>query len=209
MAPVHSPLVRAELDTSKHSAVDAFLKSLKQHTRTLSALYSQHTTELAVLERIYYINNNQHRAALFWKRVVEARRYALRLKSLGVLAHVNALRAAFYGSPVDTSSKPSKGAWTHYPQARFLRAFLAHLHTCVTLLDEVRIYAPHPAAVFLPPTRMQTSTRALAVYGFVLPMIFYCLRMPECKSHIEYSLSRCKTVPSCTLCSRWQRSSRA
>ncbi|KAH9079659.1 hypothetical protein EDB83DRAFT_2514176 [Lactarius deliciosus] len=56
---------RASLDSSKHALVDAFLKSLKLPTRKLTALLAQHATELIVLERIYYINNNQHRAVLF------------------------------------------------------------------------------------------------------------------------------------------------
>ena len=94
-------LARTSLDSSKHAFVDAFLKSLKLHMRKLSALLSQHTTELAVLERIYYINNNQHRAALFWKRVVEARRYSRRLKSCDVSSLANSLRGSFYGDPPD------------------------------------------------------------------------------------------------------------
>ena len=94
-------LARTSLDSSKHAFVDAFLKSLKLHMRKLNALLSQHTIELAVLERIYYINNNQHRAALFWKRVVEARRYSRRLKSCDVSSLANSLRGSFYGDPPD------------------------------------------------------------------------------------------------------------
>jgi hypothetical protein len=94
-------LARTSLDTSKHSLVDAFLKSLKLHMRKQGALLAQHATELAVLERIYYINNNQHRAALFWKRVVEARRYSRRLKSCDVSSLVNSLRRSFYSDPPD------------------------------------------------------------------------------------------------------------
>lgn len=101
MAPAHAPLARASLDSSKHSFINVFLKSLKLHTRTLSALFAQHATELAVLERIYYINNNQHRPALFWQRVVEARRYSRRLRSLDVPSLVDGLRRSFYGDVVD------------------------------------------------------------------------------------------------------------
>ena len=91
-----SPHARAFLDSSKHQFVDGFLKSLKLHMRKISALLAQHATELVVLERIYYINNNQHRAALFWKRVVEARRYSRRLNSCDVSFFVNGLRRSFY-----------------------------------------------------------------------------------------------------------------
>ena len=101
MAPTHAPLTRASLDSSKYSSVNVFLKSIKLHTRTLSALFAQHATELAVLERIYYLNNNQHRPALFWQRVVEARRYSRRLKSLDVLSLVDGLRRTFHGDVAD------------------------------------------------------------------------------------------------------------
>jgi len=101
MAPTHAPLARTSLDSSKYTSVDVFLKSLKSHTRKLNALFAQHTTELAVLERIYYLNNNQHRPALFWQRIVEARRYSRRLRSLDVPSLVDGLRRSFYGGTVD------------------------------------------------------------------------------------------------------------
>ena len=101
MSPTHPPLARASLDSSKYTCVDVFLKSLKSHTRTLSALFAQHATELAVLERIYYLNNNQHRPTLFWQRVVEARRYSRRLRLFGVPSLVDGLRRSFYGGTVD------------------------------------------------------------------------------------------------------------
>ena len=103
MAPTHAhvPLARASLHSSKYASVNAFLKSLKLHTRTLSALFAQHTTELAALERLYYVNNNQHRPALFWQRIVEARRYSRRLRSLDVPLLVDGLRRSFHGDTTD------------------------------------------------------------------------------------------------------------
>jgi hypothetical protein len=108
MAPSHAralalaPLARGSLNSSKHPSVDVFLKSLKLHTRTLGAIFAQHATELAVLERLHYLNNNQHRPALFWRRVVEARRYARRLRSFDVPLLVDGLRRSFYGGITDT-----------------------------------------------------------------------------------------------------------
>ncbi|KAI0277205.1 hypothetical protein BGY98DRAFT_643847, partial [Russula aff. rugulosa BPL654] len=103
---------------------------------TLSALFAQHATELAVLERIYYLNNNQHRPALFWQRIVEARRYSRRLRSLDVPSLVDGLRRSFYGGTVDASSKLQKGAWTHYPSVSFFKSFLTRVGTCTALLDK-------------------------------------------------------------------------
>jgi len=102
MALTHAPLARASLESPKHPVINAYLKSLKLHARTLNALFAQHATELAVLERIYYINNNQHRPALFWQRLVEARRYSRRLRSLDVPSLVDRLRRSFYGNTTDT-----------------------------------------------------------------------------------------------------------
>ncbi|KAI9446213.1 hypothetical protein H4582DRAFT_2052303 [Lactarius indigo] len=146
MVSSNTSLERASLDSSKHAFVNAFLKSLKLHTRKLSALLSQHATELTVLERIYYINNNQHRAAHFWKRVVEARRYSRRLRSSDISSFVNSLRGSFYNDPPDASLKPHKGAWSHYPPAPSLKSFLARLRTCTALLDKARRSLHSPLA---------------------------------------------------------------
>ena len=102
MSPTHTPLARASLDPSKYTGINVFLKSLKSHTRTLCALFAQHSTELAVLERIYYLNNNQHRPALFWQHIAEARRYSRRLRLFDVPSLVDGLRRSFYGGSVDT-----------------------------------------------------------------------------------------------------------
>ena len=101
MVLTHAPLARASLDSSKHPSVNAFLKSLKLHTRKLGALFAQHATELAVLERLHYLNNNQHRPALFWQRVIEAQRYSRRLRSLDVPSLVDGLRRSFFGDVTD------------------------------------------------------------------------------------------------------------
>ena len=53
------PLARASRIVQTPSLDD--LKSLELHARTLNALFTQHATELVVPERIYYINNIQHR----------------------------------------------------------------------------------------------------------------------------------------------------
>jgi hypothetical protein len=101
MAPVHAPLLRASLDSSKHKFIDVFLKSLKVRARTLCSLFAQHATELAILERLYYLGNNQHRQALFWQRIVEARRYSRHLGSLDVPSLVDGLRRSFHSDTTD------------------------------------------------------------------------------------------------------------
>ena len=40
--------------------------------------------------------------------------------------------------PTFQSSKPLKGAWSHYPPAPSLKSFLARVRTCTALLDKAR-----------------------------------------------------------------------
>jgi hypothetical protein len=58
---------------------------------------SAQENELKILERLYYKGKNQHRAALFWKRVAEIRRCGQRLDKVGVLDIVERLRCSFFG----------------------------------------------------------------------------------------------------------------
>ena len=128
------------------------MKSLKIHTRTLNVLLAQHTAELAVLECIYYIDSNQNRPALFWQRVVEARRYFCRLRSLDVPSLVDSLRRHrvrtpgciihFGNPPAFRSSELRKRVWTHYPPAVYLESFLVRLRICIMFLDKVRRAPP-------------------------------------------------------------------
>ncbi|KAH9975170.1 hypothetical protein BJV74DRAFT_903458 [Russula compacta] len=179
MAPTHAhvPLARASLDSSKYASVNAFLKSLKLHTRTLSALFAQHTTELAVLERLYYINNNQHRPALFWQRIVEARRYSRRLRSLDVPLLVDGLRRSFHGDINDASSKLQKGAWTHYPSAHALKSFTARLRTCTALLDKVRFFGSATPSPNLHKSLIPDRCTDLRAYARDLPVRVFAVSL--------------------------------
>ncbi|KAH9038340.1 hypothetical protein EDB85DRAFT_1933357 [Lactarius pseudohatsudake] len=192
MAFSDASLARASLDSSKHSFVDAFLKSLKLHTRKLGALLAQHATELLVLERIYHINNNQHRAALFWKRIVEARRYARRLKSCDVSSLVNGLRMSFYDQS-DARSKPHKGAWSHYPPTSSLNLFLERLRTCIALLDKtcVRLCAIY---------RMLTlAMRSGAFLHLVVTLTALVARLAHLSSALRHVLSALHAESICLL----------
>lgn len=97
-ALMHKFVSRASLDTSQHSAVDSHLKSLKLITRRLHSALTIHETELCVLERLIYKNKNQHRKALFWRNVIELRRYSERVDNLKLFDDLQVLRSLFYGS---------------------------------------------------------------------------------------------------------------
>lgn len=96
-SPAISCLPRSSLHISVHKDVDVILKELKGSSRRLQAVLDSYTDELLILERLYYRNKNQHRAALFFRRVSEMRRYGQRLVQWNLSKHVELLRASFFG----------------------------------------------------------------------------------------------------------------
>lgn len=95
--PTANPLSRQSLDPSLCSYVDSGLKDLKlcsRHTQTVLTAYDD---EIQILERLYYKGKNQHRSALFWKRITEIRRYGNRLKDMNVGNIISALHHSFFG----------------------------------------------------------------------------------------------------------------
>ncbi|KAH9951346.1 hypothetical protein B0H21DRAFT_278183 [Amylocystis lapponica] len=134
--PSYSP--RAAADSAARPQLDAVLKQLKSCTRRLRAALESHRTELRVLERLYYKGKNQHRTALFWRRVVEMRRYGGRLEGMNVHTLVEDLRLAFWGDPSMRSSKALKGPWTHTPDTASLLFVLRRCSECKTLVSKTR-----------------------------------------------------------------------
>jgi len=92
------PLLRASVIASLHGSVDAELKSLKLISRSLRSALTAHELELEILSRVYYKNKNQHRGSLFWRNIVELRRYSECLVKAQLLNSVNVLRCMFYSS---------------------------------------------------------------------------------------------------------------
>jgi len=96
-SPPLSSSPRSSLDASHHRSINAVLKDLQTCSRRLHAALSTHRDELQILERLYYKGKNQHRSALFWKRVVEVRRYGHRLAEMAMPVVLDRLRSAFFG----------------------------------------------------------------------------------------------------------------
>src|SRR6266550_2545940 len=88
---------RALVPHAFHSAIDAILKDLKICSRRIHHALNTHTDELQLLHRVYYKNKNQHRGALFWRRLVEMHRYSERLDKAKVLSALEEIRASFFG----------------------------------------------------------------------------------------------------------------
>ncbi|EMD38531.1 hypothetical protein CERSUDRAFT_48567 [Gelatoporia subvermispora B] len=134
------PLVystRSSIDSEKHSDVDAALKQLKTCTRRLQAALSAHRTELQVLERLYYKGKNQHRQALFWRRVEETRKYGERLNGMAMHELVEALRLSFWGDAWREKPKLLRGPWTHVPNKEVGLHVLRRCSDCLSLIRKV------------------------------------------------------------------------
>src|SRR5277367_4797599 len=87
---------RSSLELSKHGHIDAVLKELKVSSRRLRCVSVVLRDESNILERLYYKGKNQHRPALFWRRIVEARNNARRLRQICLFELVDNLRRAFF-----------------------------------------------------------------------------------------------------------------
>ena len=92
------PLVPRDLvPHALHTTINAILKDLKICSRQIHHALDSHADEAQLLNRIYYKNKNQHRGALFWRRLVEMRRYSERLDKAIILSTLDGIRTSFFG----------------------------------------------------------------------------------------------------------------
>ncbi|CAL1704842.1 unnamed protein product [Somion occarium] len=118
---------KSTLDQTQQSLVDSILKDLKICSRRLQTAFHSQQVDLQVLERLYYKGNNQHRSALFWRRIEEIRRYTPRLTDQRTQTVVDELRLSFWGPVNERTSKSLKGAWTHVPNPSSVQSVLDRL----------------------------------------------------------------------------------
>ena len=79
MPPPVNFIPRSSLDPKFHSTIDGVLKELKSASRDLQKNFASFRLELELLDRLFYKNKNQHRGALFWRKVTEMRRFGHKL----------------------------------------------------------------------------------------------------------------------------------
>jgi len=91
---------RSSLDPKIYSTVDGVLKELKVASRELQKISASFRLELELLDRLFYKNKNQHRGALFWRKVTEMRRFCHKLESRKSDGLVEDARRWFWG-PLD------------------------------------------------------------------------------------------------------------
>ncbi|KAK7054932.1 hypothetical protein VNI00_003395 [Paramarasmius palmivorus] len=96
---------RVDLPAEHHPTVDTILKELKQVSKRLQTYLTVFDGEIKVLERLYYKGKNQHRPALFWKRVTEMRRYGKRVEQLQLVNFFEDIRLSFFRESNSSQSK--------------------------------------------------------------------------------------------------------
>ncbi|KAI0646981.1 hypothetical protein C8Q79DRAFT_1009134 [Trametes meyenii] len=183
---------RTELDPTATPTVDAALKQLKTCSRRLQAALTCHRTELQVLERLYYKGKNQHRAALFWQRVVEMRRLDGRVDEMHMDEAVESLRLAFWGDPSSRTTKLLKGPWTHCPDAPALLFVMERCAACCTLIDRTRERLLHAYESFM--LMMQTGAFLQLVLTLAAIASRLSLLLTEVRPALEASWLACFRV---------------
>ncbi|KAJ6502592.1 hypothetical protein C8R45DRAFT_896163 [Mycena sanguinolenta] len=126
------------LDANLHAEIDASLKQLKSCARSLQPVLSTFIDELQILHRIYYKGKNQHRSALFWRRVAEMRRYGDRVEELSLSTIVDSLRYSFFAEELQQNSKLLKGSWTHYPDPSSLAYTHERIAASIALVQKMQ-----------------------------------------------------------------------
>ncbi|KAJ7097968.1 hypothetical protein B0H15DRAFT_823628 [Mycena belliarum] len=137
-APPLARTPKASLEPEFYPNVDAALKDLKMCTRRLQPVLATFSDELQILHRLYYKGKNQHRPALFWRRVAEMRRYGDRVEELSLLSLVDSLRYSFFGQDLQQTSKLLKGSWTHYPDSAYVSFIMERVSASRTLVKKMR-----------------------------------------------------------------------
>lgn len=82
------------------ATIDGALKALRLASKRVNATVSSHELELGILVRVHYKNKNQHRGALFWRKVEDVKRFATRLHEMDLPALLDHTRLAFHAPEV-------------------------------------------------------------------------------------------------------------
>jgi len=101
------------------------------------------------LHQLYYKGKNQHRAALFWRRVVEMRRYGDRVQELDLPSLVDSLRYSFFGQELQQTSRLLKGSWTHYPDLSSVSFLLERIGSSLILVQKMHERLAHAYQSFV------------------------------------------------------------
>ncbi|KAL1688425.1 hypothetical protein GGG16DRAFT_127236 [Schizophyllum commune] len=127
--------VRSQVDKDIHPAVDIALRDLKKFSRRLHASFDVFSEELQVLVRVFYKGKNQHRSALFFRRVADIRKFSQRIAEYNAPQIVDSCRCSFFGPDAKANVKALKGAWSHVPDGKTMAYLCSRLAAGINLLD--------------------------------------------------------------------------
>ncbi|KAJ7156018.1 hypothetical protein C8R43DRAFT_998843 [Mycena crocata] len=153
--PTLTHTLKGSLDQSLHVHIDAALKNLKPCARRLQPVLDMFSDELQILHQLYYKGKNQHRGALFLRRVEEMRRYGDRVEELSLLSLVDSLRYSFFAEELQPTPKLLKGSWTHYPDTASVSFVLERIGGALILVQKMHERLGH--AYHLVTLAMQTG----------------------------------------------------
>lgn len=200
-----SSIPRNNLDSSRCGAIDALLKELKHGFRRLKIVVEIIRQEHKILQRLYYKGKNQHRSALFWKRIQEIRRYCDRLEDTNAISSIDNLWSSFF-----SEGSHQKGAWTLYPDAISLTTIIRRIFLTITFTSKMqdRLMATYyhltlvmKQGTFLPLiltlsaiiSRLASASSELAI---VLNMISCTITAMSQKLHTEPSRKDSSELPT-------------
>ncbi|KDQ07941.1 hypothetical protein BOTBODRAFT_589275 [Botryobasidium botryosum FD-172 SS1] len=135
--PLPNPSTRDSLPAEHYPTIDFVLKQLRASSRRLRAVWTSQEDELRVLERLYYKGKNQHRSALFWRRLVEVRRYGARVRETDLPGLVDTLRGSFHADDIK-NEKALRIAWAQVPDITYVRRILERMHSATMLMDKAQ-----------------------------------------------------------------------
>ncbi|KAJ6496635.1 hypothetical protein C8R47DRAFT_349028 [Mycena vitilis] len=180
--PLTTRAAKNYLDSALHPHVDAALKQLKSCARSLQPVLSTFSDELQILHRLYYKGKNQHRTALFWRRVTEMRRYGDRVEELSLLSLVDSLRFSFFGEELQQTSKLLKGSWTHYPDVSSVSFVLERIEGSITLVRKMHERLAHAYQSF------SLAMQSGAFIQLILTLAGIASRMSSLASELSQAL---------------------
>jgi len=128
-------LPRREPDGQYYSAVDSALKDLQRISRRTKEVQDSLLDDLCLLQRLHYKGQNQHRAAIFWKRTQEVRRVLHRVSGYDIVDLVESIARGCHAQKLERRQL-WRTAWTQLPARKYLTACDSLLNSLLLLLSK-------------------------------------------------------------------------